>query len=249
MGASILVHVWTMRIDGLDEAATVPWLAMLDTDERRRAARFVFGRHRVQFVAAHTMMRAALGRLCGQPPQSLRFVADAHGKPSLWLGNAPAALSFNLSHTEGLVGLAATRAPGLAIGFDLEPLARKIDLGVADRFFAPYEVAWLAGLAASARTEGFLRLWTLKEAFIKATGKGLTQDLTAFWFDPLPPRIRFSSRLRERKDEWWFEQGRLDGGFIAALGVRTVAPQVETKWTAIGPCDLAGSGEGLRLTC
>jgi 4'-phosphopantetheinyl transferase len=246
MGASILVHVSTMRVDGLDEAATAPWLGMLDADERRRAARFVFARHRVQFVAAHAMMRVLLGRLGGQPPQNLRLVADAHGKPSMWLGNAPAALSFNLSHTEGLVGLAATQGPGLAIGFDLEPLAREIDLGVADQFFAPHEAAWLGRLAASARTEGFLRLWTLKEAFIKATGKGLTQDLAAFWFDPLPPRIRFSSGLLEREDEWWFEQRRLDGSFIAAVGVRTDARQVDTKWTAIRPCDLAS--EGLRLT-
>jgi 4'-phosphopantetheinyl transferase len=242
MANSLRVRVWTMRIDRLDEAAVAAWLVMLDKEECRRAARFVFSRHRVQFVAAHALMRSALGSLCGRSPQALRFVADARGKPSAWIGDAPAALSFNLSHTEGMVGLAAAQDPGWAIGFDLEALARKVDLAVADRFFSSGEVAWLDALAASARAEGFLRLWTLKEAFIKATGKGLTQDLAAFSFDPLPPRIRFSPRLPECPDDWWFEQRMLEGGFVAALGLKAGSAHVVTQWTAIGPGDLRADG-------
>lgn len=242
MASTTLVQLWTMPVDRLDEAAAAPWLAMLDEDERKRAARFVFPRHRVQFIAAHALLRAALGRLCARPPAALRFVADAHGKPSAWLENAPAALSFNLSHTEGMVGLAAAGGAGWAVGFDLEPLARRVDLAVADRFFSPDEVAWLGGLAEGARAEGFLRLWTLKEAFIKATGKGLTEDLAAFSFDPLPPRISFTPGLPERESDWWFEQRVLDGGFVAAVGLRAGAAPVETRWTAIDRHKLGADG-------
>ncbi len=239
MASTTLVQLWTMRVERLDEAAVAPWLAMLDEDERKRAARFVFPRHRVQFIAAHALLRTALGRLCGRPPAAWRFVADAHGKPSAWLEDAAVPVSFNLSHTEGMVGLAATRGAGWSVGFDLEPLARKVELGVADRFFAPDEVAWLGSLAEEARAEGFLRLWTLKEAFIKATGKGLTQDLAAFSFDPLPPRIRFTPGLPERESDWRFEQRVLDGGFVAAIGLRAGSAPVEARWMAIDPRDLA----------
>jgi 4'-phosphopantetheinyl transferase len=238
-----MIFVWTMRLDRLDEAATAAWLPLLDETERARAARFVFARHRVQFIAAHALLRAALSRLDGASPAAWRFVADDRGKPSAWLGDAPAAVSFNLSHTEGMAGLAGCRGAGRAIGFDLEAAVRTVDLAVADRFFAPPETAWLAALPAPAQPEGFLRLWTLKEAFIKATGKGLTQDLAAFSFDPDPPRIRFSAALPERAADWWFEQRRLDGGFIAALGLRRgVAVPVETWWVAVEPAELGTAG-------
>ena len=124
---------------------------MFDETERARAARFVFPRHRVQFIAAHALVRAVLGRLCDVPPAAWRFVTDAHGKPSAWLDDGPAPVSFNLSHTEGMAGLAIRLGAGWAIGFDLEPLARTVDLAVADRFFSAREVAWLDALAASAR--------------------------------------------------------------------------------------------------
>ncbi|HEY3909060.1 MAG TPA: 4'-phosphopantetheinyl transferase superfamily protein [Stellaceae bacterium] len=242
MASTILVQLWTMRVDRLDEAAVAPWRAMLDLGERERAARFVFARHRVQFIAAHVLMRAVLARLGGRLPAAWRFVADAHGKPSAWLGDAPAALSFNLSHTEGMVGIAATLGADWALGFDVEPLARQVDLGVADRFFAQHEVAWLDRQPRPERSQGFLRLWTLKEAFIKATGKGLTQDLAAFWFDPVPPRIRFAPSLAEDDAVWWFEQRVLDGGFVAAVGLRAGSASIETRWRAVAPAALTTEG-------
>jgi 4'-phosphopantetheinyl transferase len=238
-----IIHVWTMRVDRLDEAAATPWLPMLDETERERAARFVFPRHRVQFIAAHAVLRAALGRLCGAPPAAWRFVADAHGKPSAWLGDAPAGVSFNLSHTEGMAGLAVTLGAGWAIGFDLEPVARVVDLAVADHFFSAREASWLSSLVEPVRAEGFLRLWTLKEAFIKATGKGLTQDLAAFAVDPCPPRICFTAALPEREADWWFEQRLVDGDFVAAVGLRRAeSVPVEVRWMAVDPADLGTAG-------
>jgi 4'-phosphopantetheinyl transferase len=236
----LVVHVWTMRVGRLGETAASVWLPVLDESERQRAARFVFPRHRVQFIAAHALLRIALSRICGPPPAAWRFVADAHGKPSAWLYDMPAPVSFNLSHTEGMVGLAASLGAGRALGFDLEPLARTVDLAVADRFFSTREVAWLGTLREAARAEGFLRLWTLKESFIKATGKGLTQDLAAFSFTPCPPRIRFAASLPEREADWRFEQRLIDDGFVAALGLRRPATlPIETQWTTIDPAELA----------
>jgi 4'-phosphopantetheinyl transferase len=237
-----VVHIWTMRVDRLDEITAPSWLPLLDETERRRAAHFIFSHHRTQFIAAHTLLRTALARLCGPPPAAWRFVADAHGKPSAWLADTPARVSFNLSHTEGMVGLAACLGAGWAIGFDLEPVARAVDLAVADRFFSDQEVAWLGAQEELARAEAFLRLWTLKEAFIKAAGKGLTQDLAAFSVTPCPPRIRFASSLPEREADWWLEQRLLDGGFIAAMGLRRPATvPVETQWTMIDPAELGAT--------
>lgn len=238
-----VVHVWTLPVDRLDEAAAAPLLAILDEAERGRGARFVTARHRVLFVAAHALVRAALSALAGEPAAAWRFVADKNGKPAAFLGPRPAPLSFNLSHTEGLAGVAAIAHPGWALGFDLEPLARDVRLAVADRFFSRHEIAWLEGLDEPLRRPGFLRLWTLKEAFIKATGKGLTQDLASFWFDPCPPRIHFAAALDERPEDWWFEQRVLDGGHVAALGLRhRGASRIETRWVAVDPGELIADG-------
>lgn len=237
-GATV-IHVWTLPVDGLDEAAAAPLIAVLDESERARGARFVTARHRVLFVAAHALVRAALSVLADEPPGAWRFVADENGKPAAYLGPRPAPLTFNLSHTAGLAGVAAIAHPGWALGFDLEPLARDVRLAVANRFFSRHETLWLAGLAEPLRRAGFLRLWTLKEAFIKATGKGLTQDLASFWFDPCPPRIHFAPALAERPEDWWFEQRLLDRGYVAALGVRNLgARRIETRWANVDPGDL-----------
>ena len=243
MSSQAIVQVWTLRVDALDDGAVARWLPMLDAAERERAARFVFPRHRVLFIAAHALLRAALAQLGGQPPTAWRFVADAHGKPAAYLGPQPAPLSFNLSHTEGMAGVAVVPRAGVDIGFDLEPLGRTVDLAVAGRFFTRHEVGWLDALPEALRPQGFLRLWTLKEAFIKATGKGLTQNLASFWFDPCPPRIHFAPGLLEHEADWRFEQRVLDGGFLAALGLRRAAGgEIDTRWTPLAPDDIAADG-------
>jgi 4'-phosphopantetheinyl transferase len=219
---------------GLTEAAVAPWAAVLDDGERARAARFVFPHSRVTFIAAHALARAALAAAAGVPPAAFAFIAGAHGKPEARLGGHSAGIAFNLSHTDGLVGVAVASIPGLALGFDLEPLARRVPLEVARRCFTGSEVAWLDGLPAPARTEGFVRLWTLKEAFIKATGKGLAQDLAHFWFAVDPPAISFAPEIDERAREWCFVQRVVQARFVAAIGWRGQGAGSETIWREAG---------------
>ena len=230
-----------MRVDGLDERAVAPWRELLDATERERAARFVFARNRVEFIAAHALARAALALTFGVSPTEWDFVADAQGKPAPLLGGKPAPLSFNLSHTTGMVGLAVVAGANRALGFDLEKLDRELTMDIADRYFTAQEVAWLYALPGAERSRGFLRLWTLKEAFIKATGKGLTDDLASFWFVPSPPRIHFLSYLGEDESAWGFEQRLIDGSFVAAVGLRHASP-FAVRWTAVDAAQLGPSG-------
>jgi 4'-phosphopantetheinyl transferase len=229
---ALSVTVWTMATAGLDEAAVAPWARVLDGDERARAARFVFASSRVTFIAAHALARAALAAAAGVPAADFGFRAGEHGKPAALLGARPAGLAFNLSHTAGLVGIAV--APNvdakLALGFDVEPLERRAPLEVARHYFTEGEVAGLEGLAEERRAERFFRLWTLKEAFIKATGKGLTQDLATFWFTVEPPAIGIAASVGEDVGAWAFEQRLVAGGFVAALGARVAGSGLEVAW-------------------
>jgi 4'-phosphopantetheinyl transferase len=109
--------------------------------------------------------------------------------------------------------------PDVPVGFDLERFDRRIELEIADRYFRPEEVSWLMGLPPSERPRGFLRLWTLKEALIKATGEGLSRELDSFWFDVFPPRLHFVLG-DEPEEHWRFEQRIIDDAFVAAAGLR-----------------------------
>ena len=228
-----------MRVDRLQEPDVEPWKAVLDDAERARAARFVPVRSRVEFVAAHALARAALAAATGQSAVAFRFEPGAHGKPTARIGGAPAGVHFNLSHTRGLVAVAV--AP-FEHGLDVEPLDRAVNLGVAGHYFCPEEIAWLDSLPEAGRPEGFLRLWTLKEAFIKATGLGLSQGLDTFWFQVFPPAIRFKQPAAGDPADWRFDQRAIDGGFLAATGFHDPdgrAPTIE--WKTMSPAALAAT--------
>jgi 4'-phosphopantetheinyl transferase len=142
---------------------------VLTPEERQRAGRFHFDADRNRFMAGRGGLRWILSLYCGIPPEVLTFETGPHGKPEL----PPfPALSFNVSHSGEYVLIAVTT--GTNCGVDIECKRRSAnEEGIAQRFFCPREVEWLR------RTkDGFLRLWTAKEAIIKAVGGGLSIPLT-----------------------------------------------------------------------
>jgi len=235
-----------MRVETLDDGVVKPWRAALDASEVERADRFVFARDRILFIAAHMLARAVLGQLLGAPPAACRFVNGSNGKPVAYLGARPAPVAFNLSHTRGMVGLAAVRRADWDIGFDLEGESRNVSLEIARDYFGEAEVAWLESLDEHAKPTGFLELWTLKEAFIKATGEGFSADLKSFWFGMCPPKINLlptAPNADFRARHWWFEQRVLEGGFIAAVGLGLPsAERFHLSWTALEPTAVTALG-------
>jgi 4'-phosphopantetheinyl transferase len=168
------IHVWRVdyrRVEPLDRAARA-----LSQSERDRAARFHREADRRRYVAAHAALRDVLGRCLALAPERLVFELGEHGKP--FLRDAPS-LQFNLSDTDGLALIAV--AGDRPLGVDVE---RHRDdptlLDVADKFFSPGEVHALRGVDPEGRLGAFFRIWTRKEAFIKAIGEGLARDLDSF---------------------------------------------------------------------
>jgi len=169
MTDGITVTVWRIP---LPERAPEPhaW-ALLDARERERAERFIHDRDRHRFVAAHAGLRLVLAAETGRPPSALRFVLEPQGKPRL---DRPS-LSFNLSHSGPLAVVATCR--GSAVGIDVEMAGRMRDLdGLAAMVMTPREQADFAALSIDRRQAAFLRLWTRKEALLKADGRGLMHD-------------------------------------------------------------------------
>jgi 4'-phosphopantetheinyl transferase len=153
----------------------------LSENERERAARFRFEADRWAFAAAHAGLRALLAPMVSSAPTALRFAVSVKGKPHLDCEGRSAAMQFSISHTRGCVAIAVARS---AVGVDVERCRPMQDLmAVARTAFAPEgNAALVARSEWAARTALFYRYWTLGEAFIKATGEGIAQDLTSFAF-------------------------------------------------------------------
>lgn len=151
-------------------------LALLDADERARAARFHFERHRGRYVSAHGVLRRLLSDRTGRPAASLVFGAGPYGKPAL-VGEPRCA--FSLSHCDDLA-LVALADDG-DIGVDLERVRELPDLdALARHCLTPAECRDLAALPADARPLALLARWTRKEACLKALGTGLQIEPSSF---------------------------------------------------------------------
>ncbi len=147
-------------------------------------------------------MQCCGGRCGRRSARSRRFTRNALGRPELLpLAGDATAPSFNLTHTRGFAACAILR--GAPIGIDAEDIRRPIDAAaVAARWCAPAERRLLAQLPAERRTEMFFRIWTLKEAIVKATGHGLRIEPQRFAVDPdrghalIPAELGIPTRWR-----------------------------------------------------
>ena len=172
------IHVWWINLEqsGVD-AATV-----LSTDERARAERFNHPQDRARWTSARVAVRQILARYTGDHPAALRLTYGPCLKPAL-VGSMP--LRFSLAHARERAALAV--AWEREVGIDLEPidpgLAVSPLLGVV---CSQTEIARLDALPPPARLHAFLAYWTLKEAYLKGTGAGLSRDPRTIEVEPLP---------------------------------------------------------------
>lgn len=182
--ASGQVHLWlATEPEQLDEAQQRRYAGWLDHDERVRWQRFHIKADQQCYLLAHALVRSVLAGYLQQSPEQLRFTHNRYGKPELDHSLQPRlhALRFNLSHTRGLIALAVT--VDAEVGVDVEATSRKVEVqALADRFFAPSEASLLRETAPDLQRELFFRLWTLKEAYVKARGLGLQLGLESFAF-------------------------------------------------------------------
>lgn len=215
------VRVWTAATDDMRPEQLAVCERWLDDGERARLARLRLEADRMSYAAAHALLRWVLHRRTGLASQRQAFVADDHGRPVWASASARRALpSFNLSHARGLVAVAVGDAP--AIGVDVESFGpRWLDRAdLARSVLAPPEFAWMMQAADAQRCgERFLRLWTLKEALIKAVGRGLSIGLASFALSAEPPRLLACPDALRAVGRWRLEQWQPCATGWAALAI------------------------------
>lgn len=200
----------------------------LDDNDRERASMFQRPTTRNQHVVGRGMARKLLaGELPSQDavePQEIRFAAESHGKPYV-MQPTQAKRPFNVAHTDGLVMCGVGNESHELVGVDIERLGRRVDLGLASRYFSQPEIKLLDQIPSEdAKRKAFLRIWTLKESFIKAIGTGLQTPLADFAFDEIDsnhPQITMLNPALHCGRAWRFFAFTPRPGFLGAVAVAT----------------------------
>ncbi len=213
------VQCWSVRLD----AAPETYYAVLSDDERKRSARFGFERDRRRFVVAHGVLRELLGRYLGTDPGQIRFVCNAFGKPELHpefgsRGGRGGRVRFNLSHSADLALIAI--ALDVDVGVDLECIEERSESNYADvarSFFSASEVDALSRVPSDLYAKAFFGCWTMKEAYVKACGEGLSMPLTSFSV----PIITDPASVPVRCGSWSLLALQPAPGYVGALAVPT----------------------------
>jgi 4'-phosphopantetheinyl transferase len=218
------VHAWRISLDQ-SSAFENELFEILAFDERERANRFHFARDRSHFIVARGFLRQLLGRYLRTSAREILFDYSAYGKPALAGDYVGSGLRFNVSHSHG-VALYALMC-NCEIGVDVEHIRDDFNVEeIARRFFSRGEVEALVALPADEWIPAFFRCWTRKEAFIKATGKGLSQSLDEFDVTVAPGEPAALLRLLGEPDassRWSLRDLELGSRFGAALAIERSA--------------------------
>ncbi len=169
-----VVQLWYCEPPSIDDALLGRYERLLLPEERERRDRFVFERHRREYVVTRALVRTALARHRPMGPAAWSFRRDGLGhRPEI---DPPCGLHFNLTNHPTMV-VCAVREAGV-VGVDVEPADRGAEiLEVAETVFSEAERRDLASLPESERANRAVSLWTLKEAYLKARGAGLSLPL------------------------------------------------------------------------
>ncbi|MFT5717100.1 MAG: 4'-phosphopantetheinyl transferase [Oleiphilaceae bacterium] len=211
------IHLWFVDINHVKGTTILKqYESMLSASERERNQRFIFEKDRKRHMITRALLRSVLSEYYdGIAPQNWCFTENDYGKPQISPEMLITPLSFNLSHSGRMIVLAVTNKH--AIGVDIETLKQKTpSTDLAKHYFAPEEYQQLKGLTNNEFHSHFFDFWTLKEAYIKACGLGLSIPLDSFSFSFVTPlktsqqksaiKIDFSTSRRDDPAHWQFWQ-------------------------------------------
>ncbi len=204
------IHVWRATLAGAAFAAP-RGRGMLAADEIGRAAQYRFGRDRAQFIVTRALLRILLGRYLDTAPSQISLTYGPSGKPELVTSAHPLRLRFNVSRSNdvALYAFALDRQ----VGIDVERIRSDVAVEtVAEHFFSPSEVATLRRLPSSLQAQAFFDGWTRKEAYVKATGRGIGEgfgdaiDLARWSVCALDPAPGYAAALVAEGHDWHLER-------------------------------------------
>jgi 4'-phosphopantetheinyl transferase len=235
-------HLYHVDPDAIDDwYLLAAYHSVMSPDEAEQQARYRFPEGRREYLVTRALVRSVLSEYAPVAPRDWTFVRNRHGRPEIAGPSGAPRLRFNLSNTRGLV--ACLVAEGREVGLDVEDTLRRGEtVGIADRFFSPFEAASLRRQPAHRQRDRFFDYWTLKEAYIKARGMGLAIPLDHFSYhldESGPIGIAFEPELPDDPDRWQFSLQSLGGRHRVATAIerRPGEGPIDVKWIPWVPFD------------
>lgn len=223
------IHLWLTLPDEIEEPGLLTaYRALLNAAEKEQEMRFYFARDRHRYLVTRALVRTVLSHYIAVAPSEWIFSANAYGRPqAVNKGATDCSLSFNLSHTEGLIVLGVTKCRSL--GVDVENIVTlRISIDIANRYFAPPEVTALSAVLPNQQQYRFYEYWTFKESYIKARGLGLSLPLDKFSFNYSNDHIvelAIDPELEDDAARWEFWQFQPTSEHLLAVCAERIGAQ------------------------
>lgn len=223
------VHIWCVAVDNVPRELGSRYWQLMSAEEHARNQRYRFEHSRWSDCVTRSLARTVLSHYAPLEPKQWRFEKGEHGKPEIINSSIP--LRFNLSHTSKQVVCAVTRH--CDVGVDVENTERKNQiLDIADRYFSAQEVSDLFALPTEKQPDRFFDYWTLKEAYMKARGEGISLGLGNFSFvldNTADIKISVNDAIEDQPDDWRFWLFRPQADHRLALAVKLAANAAEPQ--------------------
>jgi 4'-phosphopantetheinyl transferase len=200
---------------------------LLSASERERHKRYLVDDARDQYLLGRAMVRTALATVASVSAAQWVFGHNAHGRPHIEAPSLRKPLHFNLSHAVGLVAVAV--CDWAEIGIDVENVKRRLSWeNLAASYFSAGEQAVLAQTASDQRRARFFEIWTLREAYVKARGLGLSLpfDRFQFVFDDDAVALACRDDCGDEGERWQFFRYRPTADHALSLALAAGATQV-----------------------
>ncbi|MGI4749746.1 MAG: 4'-phosphopantetheinyl transferase family protein [Janthinobacterium lividum] len=213
------IRIWRTKI-----SAFIPNLvhlqALLEAEEIKKIQRYQQEKDRQARIISRAVLRILLGRYLSVDPVEIRFTLD-HNKKLVLQHLASENLCFNVSHSGGWILIAISKNP---VGVDVEQINTSFNYqNLLDFSFSSIEKNCIQ--TAAIPINSFYKLWTRKEALLKATGKGLVDDLTQI---PSLDGIHQSPyRVIGSKTNWQITSFEIDENHIGSAAFMPVKTAVQ----------------------
>ncbi len=226
------VHLWYLDPDSTAYDALVEtFVRVLSASEQSQYRRFHFPADARRYLVSHAMVRYVLSRYAEIMPAEWHFSATDRGKP-LITNPGLESLKFNLTHTQGLAACVVSLDRNC--GIDAEHLqARHNPVSVAKRMFSPVEYTALNKLKDTEQLDYFYRHWTLREAYVKAKGVGLSFPTNKIEFSVhsnTDIKLGFDASIKDQNENWMLRLWQIGAEHILAVAV---APQKQVVTESI----------------
>ena len=232
------VDIWLTQLSEVTSNDTDSYVRLLTPEEFGRYSRFVVADPKNQYLVARWLLRTTLSRYANVPLSEWTFDTNSYGRPHISTPAEYRDIRFNLSHTTGLVACAI--AKNCDVGIDVEYVNRYIDIySLAHHVFSKHERDDLISQQPELQMNRFFSFWTLKEAYIKARGMGLSLPLDGFYFDLDAefPRIHFNDSCPDDPRRWRFRQFVPTPDHKLAIAVSSAPAEFEVslRWAIPSP--------------